>query len=94
MPRKTRKQKKQADSRRMQIAYVPPSVIENGTRATPVASPAKKKKLVYVTEYEESNYDKVLRNFTKKDMRKTILVIVALFLLQLAVFYLYTSGRI
>ncbi|OGK39550.1 hypothetical protein A3F34_02495 [Candidatus Roizmanbacteria bacterium RIFCSPHIGHO2_12_FULL_44_10] len=94
MPRKTKKQKKLADLHRVQISYIPPSAIDSGTINPVIVASAKKQKTRYVTNYEESNYDKVLRQHVKTDMKKTILIIVTLFILQLVVFYLYNSGRL
>ncbi|OGK14523.1 hypothetical protein A3H80_03210 [Candidatus Roizmanbacteria bacterium RIFCSPLOWO2_02_FULL_37_19] len=91
MPRKTKKQKKQADQRRMYITHLPPSIADGQINRS-LEIPVRKKKIIEVITYTESDYDKKLRKFTLSDMKKTFLITSFLFILQLVIFYAYTQG--
>lgn len=76
MPRKTKKQKQQAATRR-----------KNDTLATSsVKAAAPRKSIVEKPVYHETTYDKKLRKYTIQDTIRTLIITTLLFVMQYIVF--------
>lgn len=80
MSRKTRKQKVQATERKKKIV----EVTTNSADQLKVQKPATKYNNRF--QYKETDYDKELRTYTIRDIMKTSVIIVSLFVLQYVIY--------
>jgi hypothetical protein len=93
MSRKTRKQKKLAEERKNKTTSVnvAPNIsieVSKNETSRPVAKYNKSR-----FEYKETDYDKDLRKFTIRDITKTSIIIVSLFVVQYVIYLNFAPGK-